>query len=486
MVKCLSSRNVLVGTVSVLSLLCLTSTQAKVEVEDSRSTFGVVSRVVQSAAKTAWDNSPNFGITGAVQRQATFFVKGKAEDLLNTTATTIAKAAQSKLHALIYRDASVHVVNENGERIGYVEAVAPRLVRNILKNQLGIDVEQSIPGVPAFVMKAVGNYLENQLASTLEQQVFEGAKGVAAAAAVRAVGKAMGLAEDKVQQILRARDLLSQSVEVDTTLAVQKADVKKNLKAQGVTEEEAEVYGNVIADLAKNLAARLKINLNDWIQTSVNEVATHYANLLIDQVGETSLRYGEVTTGATVAGVTGVLTGGSAVPALVATAFSGDNYLATHGNDSFLRRGIKWLSGYNNVVASAKKKAELAVGTSLNLNSLFSKFGFTQSLVVTDKDYVRAYGKYGTREADDFVELYQEEKPVNFTTLFERARDGLARAKARVVEEARHAASAFVEAADQFTVALYPQLADDFWDDQPQQVAPSQPETSKRWYQFWR
>lgn len=490
MVKCLSSRYILIGTVSALSLLSVTPIQAKVEIEESSSTFNVVFRKVQSVAKTAWDKSPDLGVTSAVQRQVTSFVKGKAEDLLNTMATTIAKAAKSKVHALIYRDASVHVVNDSGDHIGYVETVVPRLLRNILKNQLGIDLEQSIPGVPTCVMRVLGNYLENQLASRIEQQVFEGAKKVAAAASVQAVGKAMGLAEDKIQQILGAHDLLSQPVDVDTSIVVQTADVKENLKAQGVAKEEVEAYGNVIADLGKNLAARLKINFNNWTQDSVNEVATHYANLLIDQVGETSLRYGEVTTGAVAVGVASVVTGGTAVPTLLATGLNGDNYLATKGNDSFLRRGLKWLFGYDNFVASVKGKAQLTIGTSLNVNSLFSKFGFTQSLVVTDTDYDRAYGKYGSREADDFVELYQEEKPVNFTNLFEKARDQLARAKASVVKEVRRVGSAFAQAVDQFAIALNPQLADDYWDDeqddQPQQVVSAKPSTDKKWYQFWR
>jgi len=487
MLKNGSVKKALLVSVSVCSLFGAISAQAHTT-PDNESFF-------RTTVSKAWKKAPDLGVTKAVTRRATSFVKGKAALFLEKSSGDIAKAVQNKVHTLIYRDASVKVVDLHGNHIGYVETVAPQLVRNILKNQLGFDLDNSVPGVPAFAMKAIGNYLENYFASTLENSVFGLVQSAAEQATLLAVGKALGVAESEMNGLVQKQQTQAQtSKNIKSALTVDDTKHSQALKSElmnGTKDKvEQEAYESIAAGLYRNLAARLKISTSAWIDEAVNDVATQYAHKLIDQTGELSLRYAEVGTAAGIASVVTVTSGGTL--GLVATgAMAADQHLADGAKEeTFLRSGLKKLFGYDSLVSSVKHKVANVVRTSLNLNKFITTLSPTAAkwIVPTDKDYNDAYGTYKLMdlgEEDGGFSLFAVDKaPVTFTSLVEAAKEKISRAK----ETVKKAATAFVEAADEFSIALNPMMDPSFWDDEPQEpVQKVQGNTSsKSWYQFWK
>lgn len=507
---------------SVFSMLSVNSTYARQNSDIETERTSIARRFVEKS-ETLWQKAPKIGFTKvvtqgvnsigeAVVEQSKGFAKGIAFDALDRASDQIGKAAASKFHALVYRDSSVHVVNDAGEHIGYVEAVAPRLVRNILKNQLGFDLDTSVPGVPSAVTKAIGNYLENQVALMLEGQVFDLAKKATQKATIEAVGKAMGLTQDQISMLLHKQGASASGEQVEAAIDENSAaqQIKSALSTQ-VQADEQEAYGNIAAGLIRNFSARLKINLNEYIKTAAQEVATHYAHQLIENTGEVALRYGESAIGVGVVAFASVVSGGSGAT-FAATAVSADQRLAEGGHqDSFIRRTLKWLTGYDARKEEAKAKANTVVPVSLNVDSILKQLGLGDLLVPTKADFNSAYGKYKAvaildDEGDEWTTFTQTVKPVNFTTLFEEARDTLAAAKAKVVEvigqaatvvkdtakaglkEAKHVVTAFSEATDDFVEALNPMMRSDFWDDELEvssTISAPVEQPKKSWWKFW-
>lgn len=507
---------------SVFSALYINDTYAR-ENSDVETERASIARQFIRKGEDLWQKAPDLGFTKVVKKGAHYvgktvveqskkYAKGIAFDALDRASDQIGKAAANKFHALVYRDSSVHVVNDEGEHIGYVEAVAPRLVRNILKNQLGFDLDTSVPGVPSAVTKAIGNYLENQVAIMLEGQVFDFAKKATQKAAVAAVGKAMGLTQDQISMVLHRQGASASGEQVEAAIDEKAAaqQIKSELSTQ-VQADEQEAYGDIAAGLIRNFSARLKINLNEYIKTAAQEVATHYAHQLIDNTGEALLLYGESAVGVGVVTVASVVSGGSGA-AFAATAVSADQRLAEGGHqDSFMRRALKWLTGYDARKEEAKAKANTVVPMTLNVDSILKQLGLGDLLVPTKADFNSAYGKYKAvaildDEGDEWTTFTQIVKPVNFTTLFEEARDTLAAAKAKVVEvvgqaatvvkdtakaglkEAKHVVTAFSEATDDFVEALNPMMRSDFWDDEPEvssTISAPVEQPKKSWWKFW-
>ncbi len=390
--------------------------------------------------------------------------------------------------------------------------MAPRLVRNILNNQLGFDLDGSVPGVPKAVMKAIGNYLENQVAMMLEGQVFDLAKKATQKATIAAVGKAMGLTQDQISAVLQKQGASATVGQVEVAIDEKAAaqQIKSELSKE-VQADEQEAYGNIAAGLIRNFSARLKINLNEYIKTAAQDVATSYAHQLIEDTGELVLRYGETVAGAGVVAAAGVVSGGSGA-AFAATAVTADQRLAEGGHqDSLIRRAVKWMTGYDARKEEAKAKASFVVPMTLNVDGILKQLGLGDFLVPTQADFDSAYGKYKAvaildEEGDEWTTFDQTVKPVNFTMLFEEARDTLAAAKAKVAEvveqaatvvkdtakaglkEAKHVVVAFSEAADDFAEALNPMMRSDFWDDEPEvsaKVSVPVEQAKKSWWKIW-
>lgn len=476
------SKNLLV-TVSIVSMFSLSSARAL----DSGKEEVSLGYRISAKLRHAWAQAPDLGVTENVRKQGANFVKGKALDALEVASGKIAKAAANKFHALVYRDSSVHVVNDEGEHIGYVESVAPRMVRNLTR-QIGFDLETSIPGVPSAVMKVIGNYLENKIAFYLQGGVFTLAKKATQKATLLAVGKAMGLAEEQLTHLLDAQGLSTTSIQqVESAIALDNSTDASRIKAtlaKEVSSEEQDAYSNVVTALIQNAVARFKINLNSYIQEAAREMAVSFAHKLIDETGEGALRIAEVGVAAGAAVVAGGLTGGTGAPALIAAAVAGDKYVAEGGKQkSLLRRGIEWLIGYADLSHHAKETAKQVIPMFLNIDSILEGFGLGKYLVPTQEDFNTAYGKYESTvvrvEGDDWIDLHQTEAPVNFTTLFKQASDRLAAAKEKVAEvvtaakiaviegastvknEIKACVEAFGDAADAFAIALNPMFEED-------------------------
>jgi hypothetical protein len=476
------SKNLLV-TVSIVSIFSLSSVHA---LDSSMEEVSLGNRIT-AKLRHVWAQAPDLGVTENVKKQGTNFVKGKALDALEMASGKIAKAAANKFHALVYRDSSVHVVNDEGEHIGYVESIAPRMARNLMR-QVGFDLETSIPGVPSVVMKVIGNCLENKIASYLQGGVFNLAKKATQKATLLAVGKAMGLAEEQLTHLLVAQGLSNTSIQqIENAIALDNSTDASCIKAslaKEVNSEEQDAYGNVVTALIQNAVARFKINLNSYIQEAAREMATSFAHKLIDETGEGALRIAEVGVTAGAAVVAGGFTGGTGTPALIAAAVAGDKYIAEGGKQkSLLRRGIEWLIGYDDLSQHAKETAKQAIPMLLNIDSILEGFGLGKYLVPTQEDFNTAYGKYEpvvvNMEGDDWIDFHQTEAPVNFTTLFKQASDRLAAAKEKVADvviaaktaviegastvknEIKAYAEAFGDAADAFAIALNPMLEED-------------------------
>lgn len=522
MMKCKIISRTLLVSASVFSMLCVNGAYAR-DNSDVETRRASIARQFVKKGEELWQNAPDLGFTKAVVNGANYvgeavveqskgFVRGKASDALDRASDQIGKAAANKFHALVYRDSSVHVVNDVGEHIGYVEAVAPRLVRNILNNQLGFDLDGSVPGVPKAVMKAIGNYLENQVAMMLEGQVFDLAKKATQKATIAAVGKAMGLTQDQISAVLQKQGASATVGQVEVAIDEKAAaqQIKSELSKE-VQADEQEAYGNIAAGLIRNFSARLKINLNEYIKTAAQDVATSYAHQLIEDTGELVLRYGETVAGAGVVAAAGVVSGGSGA-AFAATAVTADQRLAEGGHqDSLIRRAVKWMTGYDARKEEAKAKASFVVPMTLNVDGILKQLGLGDFLVPTQADFDSAYGKYKAvaildEEGDEWTTFDQTVKPVNFTMLFEEARDTLAAAKAKVAEvveqaatvvkdtakaglkEAKHVVVAFSEAADDFAEALNPMMRSDFWDDEPEvsaKVSVPVEQAKKSWWKIW-
>jgi len=450
-------------------------------------------------------SAPDLGVTKTLKERTTGFVKGKSEELLDQFAGQIAESVESKLHALIYRDSSVHVVNDDGKHIGYVEATAPKLVRNILKNQLGFDVEKSIPGLPSFVVTPIANYLENWGAQVLQEQVFDLVKKATKHATFMAVGKAMGIADARLETMAQQKGLnFKADHELEKVLTVDKSKcataLKQDLSKVTADKDEQQAYANMGAALYKNLAARLKISINSWIEDAKNEVAQRYSHQLIEKTGDASMRCVEVATGAAATTLAAAVSGGTGA-VLVGAAFNADNYMAEGAQKkSYFRTFLENVFGYDQIVTQAKQQANRVVATNLNANKILGNLGpqISKLLVVTEEDRDAAYGKYTSFDLDDgsgFTELRQVEKPVDFTFLFEEAKSQIAKAKEKIVQaaqtakqEIKHAAHAFADASDKFAKELNPMLSDDFWDDEPSQNAvkvAQSTESKKPFWKFW-
>ncbi len=477
----------LLVSASVCSVLMIGHAQAGNHTNPEVSSKSITAKL-RSSAEYLWEKSPDLGVTAALKNKGKSFVKGKAEQMLEKSADEIANVAARKFHEMLYKEMGKKVVNSKGEQIGHIELEAPQFARNFLKRYMGFDAENTVPGVPAAVSRVIGNYAENWLADKLENVVFKSVQGVLREASLRAVAKAMGIAEDKIAELVanHAQGSFGSQLEVS-------ADVEKDLKngLQALSTKEQAAYSQVGSAFLKNLASRFKIATNAWIQESAQNVANQYAQKLIDETAELSLRYGEFGTAAAITTVATISSGGTGA-VLAAGVISGDQYIADGAKEeSTLRRTIKNLFGYDNLVSKAKRKAARVIATNLNVNNLLNKLGsrVADLLVPTEEDYDRAFGKF-TLEApseDDFgfSNLTQVEKPMNFTNLVESAKEKLSKAANAVKMEAKHVASSFAKASDDFAKALNPMLDDDE-EDTPEVKSQPVDQTSKSFWQFWK
>lgn len=498
-------------TVSALSLMYVASAQARETTVKPSADEGFMSRV-GATMKSAWQSAPDLGVIKTVKSCAVSLATNQAEAILEKAADDIANAASLKFHALIYRDTAVHVVNDKGEHIGYVETQTPMLARKFLKNQLGFDLEKDIPGVPIFLATTIANYAEKMLAHQLEKVVFKSVNAAVKKATLLAVGKAMGIAEDRIEQIIQSRvgtentTAKAEDLEIDKSKVAE--EIKTKLASKPLDDIEQEAYSKMGAALIGHLKAKFKIKLNNWVQDAVRDVATNQAQYLIDSASEKALKCAEVGLVSGAAAVSGIATGGTLAPVVVAGLAAGDANIAGNKEDSWLRSFTKTILSYDERVSSLKDKAAFIINT-VDINGALEKIPFTKWLATTAEDYDKAEGKHTHETLEDEDGLGEEgftivtkiEKPFNFNALIEETGAQIAKAKAAIAQaaskaattaktiasavkkEAVHATEAFVGASEDFFDAMHPPL----FDDEDFKAEDSKPaaSASKPWYKFW-
>lgn len=467
---------VLIGSASFFAILVSHPLKAN-ELEEER---GIIAKLA-SAPKDAWNALPD--IKGQVQAKGTAFAKNQAEVFIEKNAQEIAKVGTRKFHALIYRHADLQVVSDEGEHIGWVEDVNSRVVRNFVKNTLGFDLDEDIPGVPSFMAKQFNNIIEKQLASYLEENVQSSLKAAVTKLSMIALQKGLGLAEGKVNEVI---------AKVGTT-AVPASHLKDEVqtqiqKAAAVNKSIKQADLTIMNELSMAIQAKFKFAIHSWINQAANETAEHFIRKIVGTTGESMLRKTEVASGAVVTLAVGAIAGPTGMMA-TGGMIGGDVYVAEGAKEeSYLRQAIKWLTNFDIRKEAIQKKATTLTTNQINarMDDILKSVGLG-FLIVSDNERTLLEGEFDIEEVEEgFTNFVRVQEPYSFTAfasrIVARAKENAAATLRQVGEKisiakkkAADTTYTFVDASEQFSVALNPMMSDDFWKDEPQTPAKDSP-----------
>lgn len=426
MIKHSKSLVMLLGSVSIFATMAVKPVKAHESLKDQ---FYATARKVAAAPKKMYDALPD--VMGAVQTKATTFGKQKARIFVDKQAGQVAEFAKSKLHALMYRHADVHVVNDNGVHVGFIEDINPRVGRNLIKKALGIDLDTDLPGVPIFMAKVINNVIEKQAANYLESTFQKHLNTALTELTMKSLENGLGLAQMHItKQVASSNAVVEEENDIKAVLA----------KATPVNEILAAEDLSAMSELVMAIQANLKLKIHSWLNEVANETASTFINQFMEQTGETVLRGTEVTAGAAVTLVAGVVTGGTG-SAAVAGLVAGDRYISEGGagEESYLRQAIKWLTNFDPRKEELEKKITIATTNQINgnIDAVLKQVG-AGALVLSAKDYELVNGKYKLVEDESgFWNMELVEEPYSVTTFANRIANNFKSRAAAALQQAQ-------------------------------------------------
>jgi len=325
---------------------------------------------------------------GAAKSYVVAEVQAKGKQILETQADKIGKRAQNKFRQLLLKDASVRIVNDNGKEVGlHLEKANSEVLRNVVRKLSGIDLDQSIPGVPAPIAKFVLNKVENILLAHASEYIKEGAEQLTYNLAVRALGKAWNLADAQVESYTKP----STTVTKNSKLDLQKVSVA-SVKAENKDLEDHQV--TALQGLVDHYSSKLKLAVNGMIDESVRDAVGSVAAQAYQSVEAQA----EVAVRAAVFSPIAYNT-----PVLAPVAWMFDVFTPLKG--SSFNQFVRWMLGSESSEAKLKSVAEAQA------SSLLNRFA-PSWLAVTDQDMTNVYGAYSSRDAENgFTEVFQTEAP---------------------------------------------------------------------------
>lgn len=445
MVKNSKSLVMLLGSVSIFATMAVKPVKAH---ESFIEQFSKTARKVAASPKQLYAALPD--VRGAVQEKATAFAKHKARSFVDKQAGQVAEFAKSKFHALMYRHADVHVVNNEGEHVGYIEDINPRVGRNLIQKALGIDLDRDLPGVPIFMAKAVNNIIEKQAANYLEDAFQKHLNRALTELTMKSLEMGLGLTQKHVANVLTPpKTIVEDEKEIKAALVI----------AKPVSENLAEEDLSAMSEFVMFLHANLKLKIHSWLNEVANETATTFIKQFAEQTGEGVLRGTEVAAGAVATLVAGAATGGTGSVA-VASLVAGDRYIAegVPGEESYLRQAIKWLTNFDPRKEELQKKVTIATTNQINgnIDAVLKKVG-AGTLVLSEKDYELVNGKYRLVEDESgFWNMELVEGPYSLTTFASRIANNFQTRAAAALKTVQTAATQVKEAAPD----LYDAFAD--------------------------
>lgn len=487
---------VLVGSASLFAIIANHPLKAN-EFEEER---GVIAKL-SSARKSLSDALPD--IQGMMKAKGTDFAKKKAEVFIEKNANEVAKFAAQRFHALIYRHADLQVVSDEGEHIGWVEDVNSRAVRNFVKNTLGYDLDKDIPGVPTFMAKKFNNIIEQHLTSYLEKNMQSSLKTAVTQLSLLALQKGMSLSEEKVNDVIAHLG----TIVVPTSHLKKENEVQAQiLKATAVNKSIDQADLTIMNELSMAIQAKFKFAIHSWLNQAANETAEHFIKKIVSSTGEMMLRETEVASGAAVTLAAGAVAGPTGMMAAGGMIVS-DTYVAKgEKEESFFRRAIKWVTGFEAKKKEAQKKVTTKATNQINahMDDVLRSVGLG-FLIVSDKERGLLEGEFETEEVEQgFTNYVMVQEPYSFNTFVKRI---VAQAKEKTTATLREVGNVattakkkanivgkkFTKASEEFSVALNPMMASDFWEDEAsakdnkakEKVQDSETTPKKSWWKIW-
>jgi hypothetical protein len=465
MKKYSKSLAMLMGSASFFAIIATKPVNA-VESLDDQGFFARIS----AAPRNLWKALPGIdSVKKSVTAKGTAYAKKQAEAFLDKNAAQVAEVATKKLHALMYRHADLHIVNDEGKHIGFIEDINPRVGRNLIQKALGVDLDRDIPGVPIFMAKAVMNVIEKEAASYLEASVQKNLNTALTQLSMEALQKGLGLVEEKVNVVLTAKKETSPVPGVEEEKTIKSA----LLKATPINESLAPEDLSAMSELIMALQANLKLKIHSWLNEVANETATAFLSQFVEQTAEGVLRKTEVAAGAVTTLAVGAATGGTGA-VVAAGLIAGDNYIAegVPAEESYMRQALKWLTSYDTRKEEIQKTITTATTNRINagIDNVLKKVG-AESLVLTEQDYDFVYGKYAAVEDEfGFTNLEKVEDAYSLTSFGNRIADNFKKRATAVFQQAQGAvtqvgtavkknAPILAETAGDFSLALGPGLA---------------------------
>lgn len=445
MVKYSNSFVMLMGSASLFAVMA--TKPVKSQAIDDQGLFARIS----AAPKNLWEAMPD--VRGTVQAKATTFAKQKAQTFVNQQAGQLAEVATKKYHALMYRHADVHVVNDDGVHVGFIEDNSPRIGRNLIQKALGVDLDRDLPGVPIFMAKAVNNMIEKQAASYLEAGFQKHLNSALTQLTMKSLEMGLGLAQTQATNLLApSKTSIEEEKEIKAALA----------KATPVNEILAPEDLSVMSEFVMFLQAKLKLKIHAWLNDVANETATSFINKFMNQTEEGLMRGGEVAAGTALTLAAGAATGGTG-GAIIGGLVYGDHYIAegTPEEKSYGRQAMEWLrwkTGADVYRDKLEEKITIATTNQINgnIDAVLKQVG-AGALILSEKDYELVNGKYALVEDESgFWNMEITEGPYSLTTFANRIVNNFKRRAASALRTVQVTATQVKEAAPD----LYDAFAD--------------------------
>ena len=375
---------VLFGAVSLLALQA-SSVFAEPKVEE-----GLGRDVPQSIGAKLYAYGAKAGFPGVnacvetAKSNVRSAVKARGEEILDAKAAQVGKLAQNKFRELLLKDSSVRIVNGNGEEVGlHIEKANSEVVRSLVRKLSGLDLDQSIPGVPTPIAKFVLNKVENYLLAYASEYFGDAVQKLTYNLAVQALGQAWNVGSDKLQKHLQAapESVMSTPIKVD---------------ANGLEEHQV----TALQGLVDHYRSKLKLTVSGMVEEAARAAVASIAAEAYNTVEEKA----EVAVRA--AAFSPIV---YKVPVLAPVAWLFDAFTAQKG--SKVNQLVRWALG------AERTEAKLVAVATANVGGLLKTIA-PSWLVVKGRDLQNVFGKFGSRSTDEgFTEIYQTEAPKSVSQL---------------------------------------------------------------------
>lgn len=434
-----------------------------------------ISDTLQAAMSTAGD---------ILQTKGKQYIQSHAEAVLEKQADIVTNLIGRKIHDLFNVDPNVQVVGLDGKVIGNVEFKNATFIRSLVLKLTGVDLNDAM--IPSFLAKPINNQVENYFASYVQETMQSQLKAALTRLSINALGQAMGLAEDKIEEIMSKPKFAAAVVPpVGTDIAQQNQHTSIKQSA-----EDSSFIGDFLTYLSGSAKSKLFTLLNDIVNETLTATIKQSAT---DIQGNLEVRV-EALTGAVLAAAGGLVAGPTGFM-VVGSALHADTHIAKGAKEpSYLQRFVAWLVPLQSIKVKLEEKATTTTTNIVNANlSNALKAVGADILVPTEAEMDMLHGKFAVTQVDEdgFSHITRIQDPYSIKQALSRANDTLklkAKEKLQTAKgELKYAANAFTDAADAFAKALNPMLDDEDENTSLPLSIKTKPasDEKKAWWKFW-